>query len=185
MCGKDIWNWTGIPKTAALRAAVFQISVKNLKGCSNTHSAWRGFNILCEKVLSEQTPHKPYPCVPKKNESSSRSSGGATMGAGVALPLLKCENFETSTTKKTRIVLFEAPIWPLPYIRQKTALSLKWGSPLYEQIEVSVNTGPFTRGNLPRPLSLHVHRRPLCPYRRILESEHEAPVPAQEAPEPK
>ena len=35
VCGKDVW--TAVPKTVALRAAVFQLSAKNLKGgCSNT-----------------------------------------------------------------------------------------------------------------------------------------------------
>ena len=35
MCGKDAQ--TGVPKTAALRAAVFEISAKNRRGgCSNT-----------------------------------------------------------------------------------------------------------------------------------------------------
>ena len=34
MCGKDVE--TGVPKTAALRAAVFLLSPKNLRGCLNT-----------------------------------------------------------------------------------------------------------------------------------------------------
>ena len=36
ICGKDVG--TGVPKTAALRAAVFLLSPKNLRGCLNTPS---------------------------------------------------------------------------------------------------------------------------------------------------